>query len=197
MSSANDKDNININRRRILINTTAAMGAVGVIGICTPLVRSCSPSEKAKAASAPITQDISTLEAGKMMVVEWQSKPIYIIRRTDEMLKSLALNNTKLRDAASNESNQPDYAKNAHRSRDPNLLVMVGVCTHLGCAPGFRPETTAAGLGADWTGGFLCPCHGSRYDLAGRVFDGSPAPLNMEIPKYKLIGNVLTIGEDA
>ncbi len=197
MSNANDKDDININRRRMLINTTTAMGAVGVIGVCTPLVRSCTPSEKARAASSPITQDISALEAGKMMVVEWQSKPVYIIRRTDEMLKKLVVNNPKLRDANSNESNQPDYAKNAHRSRDPNLLVMVGVCTHLGCAPGFRPEANASGLGADWAGGFLCPCHGSRYDLAGRVFDGSPAPLNMEIPKYKLIGNILTIGEDA
>jgi ubiquinol-cytochrome c reductase iron-sulfur subunit len=197
MSSAKDTDPININRRRILIHTTTAMGAVGVIGVCTPLVRSCTPSEKAKAASSPITQDISALEAGKMRVVEWQSKPIYIIRRTDEMLKNLSLNNTNLRDAASADSNQPAYAQNEYRSRDPHVLVMVGVCTHLGCAPGFRPETHAAGLGADWAGGFLCPCHGSKYDLAGRVFEGSPAPLNMEIPKYTLIGNVLTIGEDA
>jgi ubiquinol-cytochrome c reductase iron-sulfur subunit len=197
MSSVNDTDSININRRRMLIQTTTAMGAVGVIGVCTPLVRSCTPSETAIAASSPITQDISALEAGKMMVVEWQSMPVYIIRRTDEMLKNLALNNPKLRDATSTESNQPEYAKNEHRSRDPHLLVMVGVCTHLGCAPGFRPKTNAAGLDTGWTGGFLCPCHGSKYDLAGRVFDGSPAPLNMEIPKYKLIGNVLTIGEDA
>ncbi|HEY4714044.1 MAG TPA: ubiquinol-cytochrome c reductase iron-sulfur subunit [Aquirhabdus sp.] len=196
MSNANDSDQININRRRILINTTTAMGAVGIVGAITPFVKSCAPSEKAKAASRPITQDISALEAGKMMVVEWQSKPIYIIRRTDEMLKKLALSNPKLRDTHSNESNQPEYAKNAHRSRDPHVLVMVGVCTHLGCAPGFRPETNAA-LDANWTGGFLCPCHGSKYDLAGRVFDGSPAPLNMEIPKHKLIGNILTIGEDA
>jgi len=197
MSSSKNADEINTSRRSMLIRTTTAMGAVGVVGVCTPLVRSCSPSEKAKAASSPITQDISTLEAGKMMVVEWQSKPIYIIRRTDDMLKNLAFNNPRLRDAHSNESNQPEYAKNPYRSRDPHLLVMVGVCTHLGCAPGFRPDANASGLGANWTGGFLCPCHGSRYDLAGRVFDGSPAPLNMEIPKYKLIGNILTIGEDA
>jgi ubiquinol-cytochrome c reductase iron-sulfur subunit len=195
MSKANDKDDINIKRRRMLINTTTAIGAVGIVGVCTPLVRSCSPSEKAKAASAPITQDISMLEAGKMIVVEWQSKPIYIIRRTDEMLKNLALSNPKLRDIKSSESNQPDYAKNTFRSRDPHVLVMVGVCTHLGCAPGFRPESDTT-IDSNWTGGFLCPCHGSKYDLAGRVFDGSPAPLNMEIPKYKLIGNVLTIGED-
>ncbi|GAC1376286.1 MAG: ubiquinol-cytochrome c reductase iron-sulfur subunit [Aquirhabdus sp.] len=187
MSSAKDTDEININRRRLLINTTTAMGAVGIVGAMTPFIKSCAPSEKAKAAHNPITQDISNLAAGKMMVVEWQSKPIYIIRRTDDMLKNLALNNPKLRDTNSNESNQPEYAKNIHRSRDPHVLVMVGVCTHLGCAPGFRPETN----------GFLCPCHGSKYDLAGRVFDGSPAPLNMEIPKHKLIGNILTIGEDA
>jgi ubiquinol-cytochrome c reductase iron-sulfur subunit len=130
------------------------------------------------------------------MVVEWQSKPIYIIRRTEDMLKNLALNNPHLRDESSNESNQPAYAKNVYRSRDPHVLVMVGLCTHLGCAPGFRPEINVAEFGADWAGGFLCPCHGSKYDLAGRVFDNSPAPLNMEIPKYTLIGNVLTLGED-
>jgi ubiquinol-cytochrome c reductase iron-sulfur subunit len=197
MSNTNGLDNVNINRRRILINTTAAMGAVGVIGICTPFVRSCTPSDKANAARSPITQDISALEAGKMMVIEWQSKPIYIIRRTDDMLKNLTLSNLHLRDASSKESNQPAYAKNQFRSRDPYVLVLVGLCTHLGCAPGFRPESNATGLGADWTGGFLCPCHGSRYDLAGRVFAGSPAPLNMEIPKYTLVGNVLTLGEDA
>lgn len=196
MSSTNDADQVNVSRRRMLVNTTTAMGAVGIVGAITPFVKSCTPSEKAKAASSPITQDISALKAGKMMVVEWQSKPIYIIRRTDEMLKNLALSNPKLRDASSNESNQPEYAKNVHRSRDPHLLVMVGVCTHLGCAPGFRPDTNAS-LDAHWTGGFLCPCHGSKYDLAGRVFDGSPAPLNMEIPKYNLMGNVLIIGEDA
>lgn len=196
MSNTNGADNVNINRRRMLVNTTTAMGAVGIVGAITPFVKSCSPSEKAKAASSPITQDISSLEAGKMMVVEWQSKPIYIIRRTDEMLKNLALSNPKLRDTNSNESIQPDYAKNAYRSRNPHVLVMVGVCTHLGCAPGFRPEANTS-LDSNWTGGFLCPCHGSKYDLAGRVYDGSPAPLNMEIPKYKLIGNVLTLGEDA
>ena len=196
MSNTNGADNVNVSRRRMLVNTTTAMGAVGIVGAVTPFVKSCSPSEKAKAASSPITQDISSLEAGKMMVVEWQSKPIYIIRRTDEMLKNLALSNPKLRDTNSNESNQPDYAKNAYRSRNPHVLVMVGVCTHLGCAPGFRPEANTS-LDLNWTGGFLCPCHGSKYDLAGRVYDGSPAPLNMEIPKYKLIGNVLTLGEDA
>jgi len=196
MSNTNDADNVNVSRRRMLVNTTTAMGAIGIVGAITPFVKSCTPSEKAKAASSPITQDISALEAGKMMVVEWQSKPIYIIRRTDEMLKNLALSNPNLRDTNSNESNQPGYAKNVHRSRDPHLLVMVGVCTHLGCAPGFRPETNTS-IDNNWTGGFLCPCHGSKYDLAGRVFDGSPAPLNMEIPKHKLIGNILTIGEDA
>lgn len=196
MSNTNDADNVNVSRRRMLVNTTTAMGAVGIVGAITPFVKSCAPSEKAKAASSPITQDISSLQAGKMMVVEWQSKPIYIIRRTDEMLKNLALSNPKLRDTNSNDSNQPEYAKNAHRSRDPHVLVMVGVCTHLGCAPGFRPETNTS-IDTHWTGGFLCPCHGSKYDLAGRVFDGSPAPMNMEIPKHKLIGNILTIGEDA
>lgn len=194
MSNANDPDDQTINRRRLLIKTTTAIGTVGIIGMFTPFVRSCAPSRKAKAASSPISQDISTLEAGKMMVVEWQNKPIYVIRRTDDMLKSLAQNNPKLRDAHSSESIQPEYAKNIYRSRDPHLLVMVGVCTHLGCTPGFRPEPHT--IEKNWAGGFLCPCHGSRYDLAGRVFDGSPAPLNMEIPKYKLIGNVLTIGED-
>ncbi len=196
MSNTNDADSVNASRRRLLVNTTTAIGAVGIVGAITPFVKSCAPSEKAKAASAPIIQDISSLAAGKMMVVEWQSKPIYIIRRTDDMLKNLVLSNPKLRDTYSNESNQPEYAKNVHRSRDPHVLVMVGVCTHLGCAPGFRPEVNAS-LDSNWTGGFLCPCHGSKYDLAGRVFDGSPAPLNMEIPKHKLIGNILTIGEDA
>ncbi len=193
MSSA---EGVNVSRRRMLIGTTAVMGGVGVVAAVTPFVKTWNPSAKAKAAGASVTQDISSIEAGQMIVVEWRGMPVFVVSRTAEMLANLPKNDSQLRDPQSAESVQPDYAKNLTRSRSAEMLVVTGVCTHLGCAPGYRPEVGAADLGgADWFGGFYCPCHGSKYDLAGRVFQGVPAPLNLPVPPYTLQGTILTVGE--
>ena len=189
-------EGVNVSRRRMLIGTTAAMGAVGAVAALTPFVKSWNPSAKAKAAGASVKQDIGAIEAGQMIVVEWRGMPVFVVNRTPEMLTNLAKNDPNLRDPQSAESSQPDYAKNATRSLDPKFMVVTGVCTHLGCAPGYRPEVGASDLGGkDWLGGFYCPCHGSKYDLAGRVFKGVPAPLNLPVPPYTLEGTILTVGE--
>ena len=191
---------INHSRRRLLIRTTTSMGAIGTVAALIPFVRYCSPSSTIPMVDASVSVDVSTLAAGQMTVTQWQGKPVYIIRRTAEMIAALANTHAaphaSLRDPDSTESKQPDYARNAYRSRDPSLLVMVAICTHLGCAPGYRPDSTAATPSPDWSGGFVCPCHGSRFDLAGRVYKDVPAPLNMEIPPYILVGNTLTLGTD-
>lgn len=187
--------NINLSRRRLLIRTTTAMGSVGAIAALTPFVRYCNPSNTIPMVDASVSVDVSTLAAGQMTVARWQGKPVYVIRRTPDMIAALAAHHLNLRDPDSTESKQPDYAKNPYRSRDPSILVMVAVCTHLGCAPGYRPDSSAAPT-PDWSGGFVCPCHGSRFDLAGRVYKDVPAPLNMEIPPYTLVGNLLTLGTD-
>lgn len=189
-------EGVNIKRRRVLIASTAAIGAVGVGAIATPFVRSWYPSAKAEAAGAPVTQDISAIEMGQMITVKYRGKPIYVVRRTEEMVKNLANVEPNLSDPASEKSVQPDTMKNQTRSLTPELLVVEAVCTHLGCAPTFRPDVGAADLGGnDWLGGFFCPCHGSRYDLAGRVFKSMPAPLNLPVPIYNVKGTILTIGE--
>ena len=187
---------VNVQRRRVLIASTAAIGAAGVAAVATPFVRSWAPSAKAEAAGASITQDISSIEEGQMIVVKYRGKPIYIVKRTEEMLATLEPVKSLLVDPDSNESVQPEYTKNSTRSREPNLLVVEGVCTHLGCAPGYRPDVGAADLGGnDWYGGFFCACHGSKYDIAGRVYSGVPAPANLPIPDYSMIGSILTVGE--
>ncbi len=189
-------EGVNVGRRRILIGTTAAVGSVGVVAALTPFVKSWNPSAKAKAAGAPVSQDIGSIESGQMIVVEWRGMPVYVVKRTPEMVSNLSKIEGNLRDPQSAESTQPDYAKNPTRSRTPDMLVVTGVCTHLGCAPGFRPEVGAADLGGkDWVGGFFCPCHGSKYDLAGRVYKGVPAPLNLPVPPYSITGTILTVGE--
>lgn len=191
-------DGVNNSRRMLLIGATAAVGAVGVAGVAVPFVKSWNPSAKAKAAGAPVTVDISKLEPGQRMVVEWRGKPVWVVRRTPEMLSRLPKNDTSLRDPKSeNPEQQPAYAQNPYRSIKPEYLVLTGICTHLGCSPLFRPEVAAADLGADWNGGFFCPCHGSKFDLAGRVFQGVPAPKNLSVPPHKYDSdNVLTIGVD-
>ena len=189
-------EGVNVGRRRILIGTTAAVGSVGVVAALTPFVKSWNPSAKAKAAGAPVSQDIGSIESGQMIVVEGRGMPVYVVKRTPEMVSNLSKIEGNLRDPQSAESTQPDYAKNPTRSRTPDMLVVTGVCTHLGCAPGFRPEVGAADLGGkDWVGGFFCPCHGSKYDLAGRVYKGVPAPLNLPVPPYSITGTILTVGE--
>lgn len=187
---------VDVKRRRVLIASTAAMGAVGVAAIATPFVRSWYPSAKAEAAGAPVSQDLSKIEAGQMIVIKYRGKPIYLVKRTKEMLDNLKKVESSLADPKSEGSLQPDYCKNATRSKDnSDVLVCEGVCTHLGCAPGYRPEVGAADLGgSSWVGGFLCPCHGSKYDLAGRVFTGQPAPRNLPIPEYSISGTILTVG---
>jgi len=189
-------DGVNVGRRRLLIGATSAVGALGVGFVAVPFVKSWQPSARAKAAGAAVEYDTSLVESGQQVKVSWRGKPVILVRRTPEMVANLQKIEGDLRDPQSNESTQPDYAKNETRSLKPELLVMVGICTHLGCLPGFRPEVGAPDLGASWVGGFFCPCHGSRYDLAGRVFKGVPAPLNMEIPPYSFRGNVVVIGVD-
>ena len=193
MSSA---EGVNVSRRRMLIGTTAVVGGAGMVAAVTPFVKSWNPSAKAKAAGAPVVQDIGAIEAGQMIVVEWRGIPVFVVSRTKEMVANLMKDNPVISDPVSEKSDQPEYAKNPTRSRSPELLVVTGVCTHLGCAPTYRPEVGAADLGGnDWQGGFYCPCHGSKYDLAGRVYKGVPAPLNLPVPPYSLAGSILTIGE--
>ncbi|HBI48771.1 MAG: ubiquinol-cytochrome c reductase iron-sulfur subunit [Moraxella osloensis] len=189
-------EGVDVKRRRVLIASTAAMGAVGVAAIATPFVRSWYPSAKAEAAGAPVSQDLSKLEAGQMIVIKYRGKPIFLVKRTKEMMDNLSKVESSLADPKSEGSLQPDYCKNNSRSKDNSeVLVCEGVCTHLGCAPGYRPDVGAADLGgSSWVGGFLCPCHGSKYDLAGRVYSGQPAPRNLPIPEYSISGTILTVG---
>jgi ubiquinol-cytochrome c reductase iron-sulfur subunit len=188
---------VDLKKRRTLTAATAVVGAVGAAYVAVPFLASWEPSAKAKAAGAPVEADFSKLESGQLLRVKWRGKPVWLVRRTDEMVQSLASLDDQLRDPGSNQSDQPDYCKNPTRSIKPELLVALGVCTHLGCSPSFRPEVAPADLGAEWKGGFFCPCHGSRFDLAGRVYQGVPAPLNLVIPPHKFLSDTtLLIGED-
>ncbi len=189
-------EGVNVQRRRVLIASTAVIGAVGVAAVATPFVRSWTPSAKAEAAGAAVTQDISAIDEGQMIVVKYRGKPIFIVKRTEEMVATLGPVEALLVDPESNESLQPEYTKNQNRSIEPGLLVVEGVCTHLGCAPNYRPDVGAADLGGnDWYGGFFCPCHGSKYDIAGRVYSGVPAPANLPVPDYNVKDTILTVGE--
>lgn len=188
---------MNKSRRRFL---TGAMGVVGGIGgafAAVPFIASWTPSERAYAIGAPIEVDISKIEDGRMIVEKWQGQPLYVLKRTEAALKLLPEIENQLRDPESLEDQQPKYAQNQYRSRNPELLVVVGVCTHLGCAPTYRPEVAPVDLGPDWKGGYFCACHGSRFDLAGRVYQGVPAPLNLVIPPYKYLNdNRILVGDD-
>jgi ubiquinol-cytochrome c reductase iron-sulfur subunit len=179
-------DGVNVSRRRFLTAATSVVGAAGVVGAAVPFVGSWNPSAKAKAAGAPAKFDASKLEAGEMKVVEWRGMPVYVVRRTEAQLADLPKLDGQLKDPASAvATQQPTYVNLETRSIKPELLVLVGLCTHLGCAPEFRPAVgEASGLGAEWIGGFFCPCHGSKFDLAGRVFQGVPASMNLLVPPY-------------
>ena len=188
---------IDQDKRKFLIATTTAIGGVAVAATAVPFVASMLPSERAKAAGAPVEVDISKIEPGTMMTVEWRGKPVWIINRTQAMLDALPQQNDKLSDPMLQvATQQPEYCHNADRSIKPNLMVVVGICTHLGCSP--SPKLQVDGdMGADWKGGFFCPCHGSKFDLAGRVFKGSPAPTNLVVPPHKYISDsILLVGED-
>lgn len=186
-------------RRRFLTAATSAVGLAGVAGVATPFLGSWNPSEKAKAAGAPVKADISKLEPGQMVVVEWRGKPVYVLHRNEDQIADLPKLDGLLKDPASAISDQPAYIEGEGRSLRPEILVVVGLCTHLGCAPKFRPEVGAADMGGDdWLGGFFCPCHGSKFDLAGRVYKGVPASANLVVPPYSFEGdNVLVVGVDA
>lgn len=191
-------DEIDHGRRRMLIAATAAVGGVGAAYVATPFVLSMTPSARAKAAGAPVDVDVSKLVPGQLMTVEWRGKPVWVVRRTESMLDAMKTRESELRDPDSNElSQQPYYAKNPYRSINPEYMVMVGICTHLGCSPTYRPEFAPPDLGPQWKGGFFCPCHGSRFDLAGRVFAGVPAPSNLVVPSYHYVtGTRIIIGVD-
>jgi ubiquinol-cytochrome c reductase iron-sulfur subunit len=183
-------------RRNLIVAGSIAGGAASV-GAAIPFVASMWPSERARAAGAPVEVDISSIAPGELQVIEWRGKPVWILRRTKEMLASLKSVEPRLSDPASKASEQPKYAANEYRSEKPDVMVMVGVCTHLGCSPQFKPVEAQAEMGAGWSGGFYCPCHGSKFDLAGRVYSGSPAPLNLVVPPYEFVSDsTLVIGED-
>ena len=184
--------------RRNLVFATAAVGGVATVATAVPFVASMLPSERAKAAGAPVEADISNLAAGEMMRIEWRGKPVWIIHRTKEMLESLQTVAEKVSDAQSKRPMQPEYAKNDARSIKPEYLVVVGICTHLGCSPTDKFKTGAeSGIDANWPGGFLCPCHGSFFDLAGRVYKNMPAPDNLEVPPHYYMSDTrILIGED-
>ncbi len=187
---------VNQQKRNFLIAATAGVGALGAAAVAVPFVGSMLPSERAKAAGAPVEVDISKIQPGSMMTAEWRGQPVWIINRTDEMTAELAKHDDQLSDPNCEVPQQPEYCKNASRSIKPNIAVVVGICTHLGCSP---TEKLQAGgdMGENWTGGFFCPCHGSKFDLAGRVFKGSPAPINLVVPPYQyLTETTVLIGDD-
>ena len=190
------KDKVDNTRRNMIVATGAVAGAVGA-GVAVPFAWSWWPSERAKAAGAPVEADISALAPGEMQVVEWRGKPVWILRRTKEMQEAVAKADDKVSDPKSEVPVQPEYAKNELRSIKPELLVLVGICSHLGCSPQAKGAEAKAEMGGDWAGGFLCPCHGSKFDLAGRVYKGSPAPVNLEVPPYTYLSDSkILIGDD-
>ena len=191
-------DKVNLSKRRLLIAATTAAGGVAAAGAGAPFVLSLMPSERAKAAGAPVEVDLSRIEPGTMMSVEWQGKPVWIVRRTQEMLDLLSKHDDQLADPKSSVPQQPDYSNNPSRSVKPEYFVVLGICTHLGCSPTYRPEVAPPDLGADWAGGWFCPCHGSRFDLAGRVYKDVPAPTNLIVPPHKYLSDGrLLIGDDS
>ncbi|MBW6391580.1 MAG: ubiquinol-cytochrome c reductase iron-sulfur subunit [Halomonas sp.] len=190
---------VNKGRRRLLLGATTVVGAVGAVGVAVPFVASWQPSAKARAAGAPVQADVSKLEPGQRMTVEWRGRPVWIINRTPEMIERIeGFDPSRLADPESEEPQQPSYVSGPLRSIKPEIGVIIGICTHLGCSPLYRPEPNAEGVGTDdWPGGFFCPCHGSRFDLAGRVFRNVPAPTNLEVPPYRFDSDsVIVVGED-
>lgn len=185
-------------RRRLLVKTTLTFSAVGVAGGVYPLLSSMSPSARAQSAGGPVSVDVSKLLPGQQIVVVWRQKPVWVLRRSSKMIDVLGDSNPKLLDPEStNTDQQPEYAQNIYRSIEPDVLVVVALCTHLGCIPTFRPDVSAPDLGVDWRGGYFCPCHGSRFDLAGRVYKNVPAPANLAVPPHGYLSNsIIEIGNE-
>ncbi len=192
-------DGINTDRRRFLTTSATVVGGVGVLAAAVPFVSTFTPSAKAKAIGAPVEIDIGDIQVGGLKIVKWQGKPVWILRRDKAMLEALYKLDGEERDPDSKVDQQPAYARNHYRSIKPEYLVVIGLCTHLGCSPTYVPERDAEGFGLDnnWLGGFFCPCHGSRFDLAGRVFKGVPAPTNLIVPPHRYLSDTrIIIGED-
>lgn len=174
---------VNNGRRRFLTAATSVVGGVGVVGVAVPFIGSWNPSARAKAAGAPVEVNVSKIEPGQLIRAEWRGKPVYVVRRTEDILSSLSAHDGQLKDPQSEVPQQPLYATNAYRSIKPEFLVALGVCTHLGCAPTYRKgdfDQEVAGV----KDGFFCPCHGSKFDMAGRVFQSVPAPTNLMVPEH-------------
>jgi ubiquinol-cytochrome c reductase iron-sulfur subunit len=183
-------------RRQFLGVATSALGTLGLVAVAIPFVKSMTPSERARAAGGPVEVDLATVAPGALTTVEWRGRPVWVLHRTPAMLATLGNHDAELVDPRSNDDQQPFYAHNATRSVRPEFLVATAVCTHLGCIPSFRPDLAPADLGPGWPGGFYCPCHGSRFDLAGRVFKNVPAPRNLEVPPYSFEGDRLIVGQE-
>ena len=189
-----------VDRGRRLFLTTAATvtGGLGAAAAAVPFVSTMTPSARARAIGAPVEVDISELKPGERMTVQWQGKPVWVLRRSEEMVSALEELDSSVADPESNQNQQPDYAQNKYRSIKSEYLVVIGLCTHLGCSPTYVKEEEEHQLGDDWTGGFFCPCHGSRFDLAGRVFSGVPAPINLMVPPHQYLTDTrLLIGDDS
>jgi len=191
-----NNEGVDKSKRQFLTSALTVVGAVGTGYLAVPFLAQMQPSVKAMAAGAPVEVDISKMEPGQLIRVAWRGKPVWILNRTPEVLETLKTLDNQLRDPLSLESSQPESSKNPIRSIKPEIFVAVGLCTHLGCSPTFRPEIAPHDLGENWKGGFFCPCHGSWFDLAGRVYRGVPAPTNLEIPPYRYITDTqLIVGE--
>ncbi|QDE32538.1 MULTISPECIES: ubiquinol-cytochrome c reductase iron-sulfur subunit [Shewanella] len=187
---------VDTGRRRFLTAATAVVGGAGAVAVAVPFIKSWNPSAKAKAAGAPVEVNISKVEPGQLIRVEWRGKPVWVVRRTEAVLNNLKTLDSQLRDPASEEMQQPEYATNPARSIKPEFFIAVGICTHLGCSPTYLPDSFGEQV-EGVTSGFFCPCHGSKFDMAGRVFQGVPAPLNLVIPPHKYIDDVnVIIGDD-
>ncbi len=191
-------EGINKGRRRFLTATTSVVGGAGAALAVVPFVKSWEPSARARSAGAPVEADISKIEPGQKVTFEWRGLPVFVVHRTPEQLATLAGEDARLRDPKSeNADQQPAYAQNESRSIKPEWLVIVGICTHLGCVPDFYPELKPEPFDPHWEGGFYCPCHKSRYDIAGRVYDGVPAPANLPVPPYHFVDDThILIGVD-
>jgi len=190
-------DGVNTGRRRFLVAATSVVGAAGAAGAAIPFLGSWAPSARAKAAGAPVRVNISKIEPGQQIVAEWRGQPVFVLHRTPEIMEGMKKIEGDLADPESQASDQPTYVDPAERSIKPEIVLLLGVCTHLGCAPNFRPEVAPADLGPEWVGGYFCACHGSRYDLAGRVYKAQPAPLNLPVPPHSYeTDNVVIIGID-
>ena len=188
---------VDTGRRRFLTLTTTVVGGAGMAAAAWPFLASLKPSERAKALGAPVIVDISKLEPGQQVVAVWRRQPIFVVRRTPEMIATLEAVTGELADPESAVPQQPDYIKGAARALKPEVMVLNGICTHLGCSPKFRPEAPAPEIGPDWKGGYFCPCHGSKFDLSGRVYKGVPAPVNLKVPPHRYANDTtLVIGED-